>query len=91
MKTLMLMMIGAVLLAQVPRPQVPRPKPTVIIPDGLVPGSRTEDHRVDLSSCDEVTYKVKLNYASIENGVLTDYSFKKYGSDIEIICKVVKP
>lgn len=92
MRNLLLLGLAGLVFSQVPK-QTPtsRPKPTVIIPDGLIPGSKKEDHRVDLSSCDEVTVSLRLNYASITDGELTFYSFKRFGHDATITCTMVKP
>lgn len=49
----------------------------VIKPDGIV--SRTEVHRVDISSCDQVKIAGPLERLMINNGEYIAYWFKKYG------------
>ena len=56
----------------------------MIRPDGVT--KRTEQHRVDLSACDEVTIKVPLRDAQINGGEFILYAWKKYGYNVTIEC-----
>lgn len=51
-------------------------KPSVMRPDGVT--HRSEQHLVDLSSCDTVEIEVRLRDVQVDNGMFRVYWFKKY-------------
>lgn len=59
----------------------------VIRPDGIT--KTTNQHKVDLSACDEVVIEVPVQDVRIAYGTATIYAWRKYGVSVKITCSMV--